>query len=390
MTTPVLTKVADNLTDVRFFTPFDPYHYSVDNRPLSDLNESIGTVADALDASRVGFMLTILTQAIRDVVNTTSLPFVEGFVPTRSGSTLSIGAGVLLTSQAINSSYSTAVAKPALSHAPVEFQLSSPSIAGQAVKYLVQVRSVDLTTSSGMPYTVSDVTETSASTFVSKAELSIKVGTAAAIGSEVAPTVDSGWYPLYVIDVYYGFEQVYTSFATGAPARKKAGYSGRLDPIGVATEGRVLNMPAVFLSESVSNQAASLRASASDFRNGNAIDAYKVGVTLYSEDSTDIVLKLRVFAFNYADSYSLGSAWTTNVTWSSSAEVVSLPGSAAIKRYVMTTTIPAEYMTKDLIEIQVERDADHASDSCTGTVSVLAISVTQEDIATANAPAQIN
>lgn len=41
----------DDLVDVQFYTSEDPYYYTVDNRPLRDLDENIRTTAAATDAS---------------------------------------------------------------------------------------------------------------------------------------------------------------------------------------------------------------------------------------------------------------------------------------------------------------------------------------------------
>ena len=39
----------DTLTEVRLYTEFDPYFYTVDNRPLQDLKERDDALADAID-----------------------------------------------------------------------------------------------------------------------------------------------------------------------------------------------------------------------------------------------------------------------------------------------------------------------------------------------------
>ena len=39
----------DNLTSIRFYTQFDPYYFSVDNRPLTDIKTNLDQLADAID-----------------------------------------------------------------------------------------------------------------------------------------------------------------------------------------------------------------------------------------------------------------------------------------------------------------------------------------------------
>jgi hypothetical protein len=52
-----------SLTTVRYYTPADPYYYSVDNRPIEDLNDNVETVANYVDdlansdgSSRIGYI----------------------------------------------------------------------------------------------------------------------------------------------------------------------------------------------------------------------------------------------------------------------------------------------------------------------------------------------
>ena len=45
------SNIVDELVDVQFYTPLDAYYYTVDNRPLNDLDENIRLVAAASDAS---------------------------------------------------------------------------------------------------------------------------------------------------------------------------------------------------------------------------------------------------------------------------------------------------------------------------------------------------
>lgn len=40
---------ASKLTAVRFYTPLDPYYYTVDNRPLQDLHQNMLTICNELD-----------------------------------------------------------------------------------------------------------------------------------------------------------------------------------------------------------------------------------------------------------------------------------------------------------------------------------------------------
>lgn len=49
-----MANVTDQLVDVRFYTNLDPYHYTIDNRPLQDLNTNVLLIAEASDAASGG------------------------------------------------------------------------------------------------------------------------------------------------------------------------------------------------------------------------------------------------------------------------------------------------------------------------------------------------
>lgn len=68
------TSVTDSLVNVNFYTALDPYYYTVDNRPLNDLDTNIRTIATAADVSageskRAALGAAALGQAITGIGN---------------------------------------------------------------------------------------------------------------------------------------------------------------------------------------------------------------------------------------------------------------------------------------------------------------------------------
>lgn len=46
-----MSELQDSLEDVQYLTPNDPYHYTVDNRPLRNLDNNIQKIAEAIDSA---------------------------------------------------------------------------------------------------------------------------------------------------------------------------------------------------------------------------------------------------------------------------------------------------------------------------------------------------
>lgn len=64
-----------NLVNVRYYSPSDPYHYSVDNRPLTDLNTNITVLASLLDGISAGnvFYIEDASTTVNSLESTTNL-----------------------------------------------------------------------------------------------------------------------------------------------------------------------------------------------------------------------------------------------------------------------------------------------------------------------------
>lgn len=234
----------NSLTPVRYYTPFDPYYFSVDNRPLQDLATNITSISSGGgDSARRAVLLTELavSSVLRELFSTTNAAgYVSGLDVSFLGSnTLQINPGALYVTAALNASIGTAVVKQALLLNNVQFTVTQPGTAGQSVNYLVEAQYLDLSAAnmpaSHLPFV--DATNSFLPCLLLNGELSlqIKVGTAAATGSQVTPTVDAGWTPLYVVTLTNGVTNPSIALAANAPSIR--GLNRATIPVALPTGG---------------------------------------------------------------------------------------------------------------------------------------------------------
>ena len=82
MTTPAfVAQDQSSLTEVRYYTPFDPYYYTVDNRPLQDISSNIVTISSGGgDSARRAVLLSELAMSdmFRDLYSGNTNGFISG------------------------------------------------------------------------------------------------------------------------------------------------------------------------------------------------------------------------------------------------------------------------------------------------------------------------
>lgn len=249
MPTPAFVPQPSSLsTTIRYFTPLDPYHYTVDNRPLSDFETnlvSFGTVG--VDSARRAALLGDLSfgQAFKDLFGiTSSNSYYQGLQPGYTGSTFSVGTGSLFISDAVYSGSSQSTVKAAVLATPLSVTMNAPGGAGTSVDYLVQVKFNYLTASvsSALPYFDSANIYIPSGTLTGEMTIGLKTGSAAATGSQVTPSVDAGWSPLYVMTYTYGQSAPNVRAASGAPSYRKAVIPvGYLDSVANSASSATIN-----------------------------------------------------------------------------------------------------------------------------------------------------
>jgi hypothetical protein len=249
MTTPAFVpQNGSTLTTVRYYTAADPYYYSVDNRPLTDLNGNILALGSGSgDSSRRAVLLDTLAnnQAWSELFKAVSLTqnMASGLqISQVSAGVVSVGQGSIYELEPVNAGLSTPILKQALLLTPFDLSVPAPSTAGQSINYLVQYQINDLTdawmtSGSALPYV--DGTNTFLPCLLMNKELTVSVvaGTAAATGSQTTPAATTGQSPLYVITSTYGNATPTVTIASGAPVFR--GGDMVVTPVVPATGGPV-------------------------------------------------------------------------------------------------------------------------------------------------------
>lgn len=209
MSTPAFVpQTASSMTPIRYYTPFDPYFYTVDNRPLQDIAANLEALgAKGGDSARRAVLLAQLSMgsAFSSLYPSEGgVGFVDGMSVTLSGTSLQIGPGALYMTDAVNTEIATPVVKQALSLKTTSFTLTAPTVGlGDAKDYLVQVKlsNLDQTTmsTSQLPFVDASNALLPGLLLNGEAVLSIKEGVTANLGSQVTPSADPGFFPLYVV-----------------------------------------------------------------------------------------------------------------------------------------------------------------------------------------------
>lgn len=214
MTTPsFVPQDSSVLTAVRYHTAADPYHYTVDNRPLSDLDENIQFVATSGgDSARRAALFTqrSLSELFAQHFSSSNTNGVmDGLsISNVSPNTVTVQGGSVYISQALNASDARTVIKQFSLFSPVTFNVLSPTSSGQSIDYLIQGALTSLTTgnmaASSLPYLDSANNMLPCLLLNGDLRLAVKSGVAATTGSQVTPTADSGYIPLFKVTLAYG------------------------------------------------------------------------------------------------------------------------------------------------------------------------------------------
>src|SRR5579859_712935 len=148
-------KNSNSLVTVRYYTQYDPYHYAVDNRPLTDLASNITTISSGGgDSARLAVLLNQLASSavFQDLYsNSNNSMVMSGLSVSYPGSNIiTVNPGAVYQANATNSSIAQTIVQQALLYAPVSFNLTSPSSAGNSIVYVVEAQFSDLS-SANMP-----------------------------------------------------------------------------------------------------------------------------------------------------------------------------------------------------------------------------------------------
>jgi hypothetical protein len=396
MATPDFVPQNDgNFTSIRYYTATDPYFYTVDNRPLQDIetnlkaNRSGG--ADA--ARRASYLGSVnLAAALADLysvpLDSAAPRALTGLaVSNPSTNVIRVGPGAVYESRQTSTSIADVIMKLAQITKTSDFTLTAPVTGGTSIVYTIEGTFVELTTvtlaTSQLPNMDSTNAYLPSNLTHGELQLSLNTGTAATTGTEVAPGTTAGKFAIYNITLTQGSSVPYIWAHANAPYIK--GLHSRVTPValtsGGATAGMTNEMPSfAFPDASTTGVALPLVGSTIAL---NPYKPIKVKVTFVSTVSAgNIVLRLRYSAFGNGDIIANAATTTNN-------EVIAVTGAGNATQTVTFTTalMPnsafaglvsnAWTVTKDKLSIVLERVGAHASDTNTGSLVVLQVALIQ-------------
>jgi hypothetical protein len=350
MSTPdFVPQNSSSLTAVRYYTQYDPYFYTVDNRPLQDLASNITTISQGGgDSGRRGVLLTelALSSVFQELFATSNANgLMSGLAVTYPGSnTIQINPGSLYQVLTVSATNSTAIIKQALLLAPQSFSIVQPSVAGQSINYVIEAQYQDLSSTnmatSPLPYLDSTNAFLPCVLMNGQLALQLKTGTAAATGSQTSPAVDAGWVPLYTITSTYGVSNP-TIFATSSSPTIK-GLNMQVSPIALPTGGTTTTTVAQVSTPTFQKSSTEGVVLPISFRNVTSSDKAMPNPYLpikfklvFSSDTANGVC---AFQLQYLALSSGGSTTSSYVT--TSIESISMPSSAnTISTYQTATCV---------------------------------------------------
>lgn len=378
MSTPAFVPQSESsMTPIRYYTPFDPYFYTVDNRPLQDIAANLTFLGvSGGDSARRATLLTQLgmSSAFAGLFDAEGgSGFVDGMDVSLSGTTLQIGAGALYVTDAINTEISTSVVKQALSLKPTSFTLTAPTNGmGDAKDYLVQVKMGPLNQTtmetSELPFLDKDNTLLPGLLLNGEALISIKEGVTANLGSQVTPTADVGYLPLYIV-----------TYAVSAANNRV-----RLHASAPKARGARAGTPLFASNTLAGTGTSSLNVPVSLAGQGfNPLLPIKLRV-LYSVSVPNNSAALQVKYLPLSTGVATGTAYST-----AGQETVAMPVSANTLAEFVTTTaaIPTHafagfvgntwQVNKSMLRVTLDRLGDDAADTTNGDITVLEVQAFQ-------------
>lgn len=248
MSTPgFIPQDSNSLTAVRYYTQFDPYHYATDNRPLTDLAANISTISSGGgDSARRATLVNelSLSSVFQELFSNSRNPLVVSglTVGVTSGNIVTVNPGAVYQAQALNDTYANTIVKQALFLTAQNFNIVSPSSVGNSIAYIIEGQFSDLSSvnmgSSAIPFLDSTNQFLPCLLLNKELKLQLKAGTQAPTGSQVEPSVDAGWFPLYTIISTYGATNPIIYANANAPYLK--GLSRSTTPVLLSSSSAVM------------------------------------------------------------------------------------------------------------------------------------------------------
>lgn len=391
MTTPAFVpQDSSSLAAVRYYTQYDPYYYTVDNRPLQDIASNISTISSGGgDSARRAALMTQLnlSEVFRNLYTGNAGGYVTGLAVTiPATNTIRVWPGSFYVTDTINASLTTQILKQALLLTTQDFTVAPPGTAGQSINYLIQIQNSTLNATT-MPSSVlpfQDATNSFLPGLLLNGELKlgIKSGTAATTGTQTTPAADSGWTPLYAVTATNGVSNPTITYAASSPLYNRINHTAVVGypSSGAATTTTVAGIPvSTFADAATSSIAIPFPVQTGTI---NPYAPLKVTV-VYSASVNTGNAQVQLGYLALATGGSTGGAAT-----STTAEVVAAPATAnTIGTYTLTATIPnssfagfvsgAWQITAQKLFLSFTRNGSAGPDTMTGNLFVHDVIISQ-------------
>jgi hypothetical protein len=398
MSTPDFVPQNDsNFTAIRYYTAQDPYFYTVDNRPLQDIETNLkADRSGGSDAGRRAALLgslnlaSILSDYYAIPTYSSAVRSMGGLqVSTPTANSITIGPGAVYESRQVSTTVTDVIMKQALMTKSVTFNLTPPVTAGTSIVYTIEGTFVELTqsnmASTQLPNLDSSNTYLPSTLTHGELVLSVNAGTAATTGTQVPPSTTAGKFPIYNITFTQGVTNPTVALHSSGPWARSM--FDRITPVALASGGATVGvtneMPTVTFADG-STTGIMLPTVGGSISQLNPFKAIKLKLVFASTASSgNVVFRLRYGGFTTSD-------LITATLTTGSNEAIAITGSAnAVQTYTTATAIVPNTVfagfngnsvwsvIKDKVNIILERVGGDASDTNTGSVVLLSTTLLQ-------------
>lgn len=384
MSTPdFVAQNSTNFTTIRYYASEDPYYYTVDNRPLTDIETNLVALRQyGADGARRAIMLETLSSALRlrelapipSGYTYRAMGFQVGYPSTGQ---VTVGQGAILLSETTAVSLTSSILKAAALLDTQTFSTPAPGTAGQSIVYTIEGQIYDLTTTnmatSALPYVDSNNNYLTSTLFTKELKLTLNTGVAATTGTEAAPSTTSGKFPLYNVTATNGSTSVRVWAHPNSPyfkgINRRVLFENMASGGGTATQINLTNV--VQLADGATS-GVMVQVPLEELNPFNSL-RLKIGF-IPSAASNNMVFRVRTLGLSSGDSASGGYTSQANETLAITA------GASALQLSTLTTTIPNTLfagsvsniwsVNKDRLTLLLERVGADGSDTNTGTASI--------------------
>lgn len=372
MTTPAfLPQDPSSFPAIRYYTPFDPYHYTVDNRPIQDIATVLAGISQGGgDSGRRAALITQLnlSQVFPRLSGVGDRYFTGFTVGTPGANSVTIGAGAVYEIDSVSVDSGSMIVKQALKLQDTTFQVNPPTGTGQAVDYLIQVETKDLTSAnmatSQLPYLDSTNQFLPGLLLSKEAVLTIKAGAAAPIGNQVPPALDPNCFGLYVVTTISGSSV--PTVETYAQAPRSNGIKANLSLYASSATQDPVYGPQLI---SFGPDASTVASTQIDISKVNPLIPIKISFTYYSPGNTGGA----IFNLEYSSFKDGGDGTTPTTAGVITESVPAVPAAGSLDTYTFQGEIPTSAFaafvsgvwttTASVLNLRIERDGAHTSDS---------------------------